>query len=283
MNPNDPCADFRQRLARALDGLASPAELRPIHWHEHLLGCTECRTLLEQEEALEALLATLPAPQLPADLARRVLARLTSARAGRELDALLDLDRAIPPAGLADRVRTGARAEVALDRLLELDPLPVPPEGLAARVAAGARRREGEALESLLELDGAEAPPEGLSGRVLRGVAPHRRPALRRLRLVHALPRYAAAAAAVLLVLGATWWIGGGEPRPMPEPSPEEVALTGEEPDPELLAALEVLVDDSLWVESAEEDLELLLAEELDPEVEVLLAYLPAEPEDSDR
>jgi hypothetical protein len=53
------------------------------------------------------------------------------------------------------------------------------------------------------------------------------------------------------------------------------------EPDDNLLAMLDVLENDSLWQDTAsgaqlaEEDLELLLADEFEPEVEVLLAYLP--------
>ena len=52
------------------------------------------------------------------------------------------------------------------------------------------------------------------------------------------------------------------------------VVAPSEEPDATLLAMLDVLEDDSLWQDNAA-DLELLLADEFDPEVEVLLAYVP--------
>ena len=98
------CRAFRERLASALSG--SP-QLTELSWHEHLLACSDCRALLDSEEALEELLASLPAPHLPADLNERVLARLARVRE-TGLDQLLDLDHSPDaPAGLSERVLEG--------------------------------------------------------------------------------------------------------------------------------------------------------------------------------
>jgi len=44
-----------------------------------------------------------------------------------------------------------------------------------------------------------------------------------------------------------------------------------------------LLTEDSVWDDEVSADLDLLLADEFDPEVEALLAFLPPEPEDRDR
>jgi len=283
MTTHDDCRGFRRRLARALEGRPMPQKLTELSWHEHLLGCAECRALLEREEALEVLLATLPEPQLPPDVVRRLVARLDHASDGAEpaeLDALLELASAEAPAGLSNRVLSGVRAEAALDALLDLDPQPVAPAGLARSVRDGVRARvEGE-LDRLLDLDPKPVAPRELARDVLARLESDRVRSVPRLRLVRSLPRYAAAAAVLLAALGATWWVGGGT-----EPSRdiEELAQVAPvvEPDDNLLAMLDVLGNDSLWQDTAsgaqlaEEDLELLLADEFEPEVEVLLAYLP--------
>ena len=167
------CRDFRRRLGQALSGRARPDRpdrpggLGALSWHEHLLGCADCRALLAAEEALEALLGSLPEPTLPQDLAERVLARLELARAEQALDELLDRhDELAVPAELSSAVlaalrphRDAQRAEHpaqhpaeheerALERLLETLPAPVVPAGLAARVLAGLepeRARRGAA------------------------------------------------------------------------------------------------------------------------------------------
>jgi hypothetical protein len=148
------CARFRASLERALGGRPAANEGLGLAWHEHLLACAGCRTLLEAEEALEALLATLPAPRLPARLSERVLARLAAASAQdreRDLDRLLELDRSSgAPAGLARDVL----ARLALERLLDALPAPRPPAGLSERVLAAlaparrapARRRRARRL-----------------------------------------------------------------------------------------------------------------------------------------
>lgn len=279
MTTYDDCRGFRRGLARVLEGRPLPEALTQLSWHEHLLGCEECRELLEREEALEVLLATLPEPQLPPELVRRLVARLERANDPVALDSLLELASAEAPAGLSDRVLSGVRSEVALDALLDLDPQPVAPAGLAASIREGVRARvEGE-LDRLLELDPAPVAPRELSRDILARLESERTRSAPRLRLVRSLPRYAAAAAVLIAALGATWWVGG----PLePARSVEEVARVApaEEPEATLLAMLDVLENDSLWedtasgAELAQEDLELLLADEFDPEVEVLLAYL---------
>ena len=141
------CREFRTRLAVLLDRAPDPARLTELSWQEHLLACDACRALLVEEEALEALLASLPEPQLPPELAARVIARLRdrsdwsdrSERRERTLDDLLALDDVGVPPGLADRVRAvvrEGRAAEPLERLLELPPAPEVPAGLAARVLA---------------------------------------------------------------------------------------------------------------------------------------------------
>jgi len=283
MTFQDDCHGFRRRLARALEGRPLPDKLTELSWHEHLLGCGDCRALLEREEALELLLATLPDPQLPPELVRRLVARLGASEGIGELDSLLELDAAEAPAGLAGRVLHGARAEAALDALLDLDPAPAAPADLAARVRDGVRGRVAAELDRLLELDPAPVTPRGLAADVLARLEPARERSLPRLRLLRSIPRYAAAAAVLLAALGATYWIGGSASGPG-----ETDLVASAEPDPSLLAVLDVLEDDSLWREGesspllVEEDLELLLADEFDPEVEVLLAFLPEEEPERD-
>jgi hypothetical protein len=146
------CREFRALLELVLEGGAVERSLSELAWHEHLLACGECRNLLQAEEALEILLATLPEPKLPEHLARRVISRLRDARkADSRLDALLDLDRTErAPDRLAasvlarlrpERERSAetvlAAAEKKLDRLLDLDREIEAPAGLAQRVLAG--------------------------------------------------------------------------------------------------------------------------------------------------
>lgn len=166
---NPDCPDFRRLLEEALAGRPDPPRLVELGWHEHLLACGDCRELLEAEEALELLLASLPDPHLPPELKRRVLGRLRETRES-ELERLLDLDRVATPVGLGSRVATGVRAR---------------------------RDAEDAQLDVLLERAGVVAVPEGLAARVLAGVA-HERPA--RLRLVPAASGWRLRAAALLLV-----------------------------------------------------------------------------------
>lgn len=255
---NAACRAFRDRLAIALSG---PPELAELSWNEHLLGCADCRALLEAEEALEALLASLPEPRLPPALTQRVLARLAGARDDSSLDALLALPELEPaPGDLAGDVLAALR-----------------PHRRRAR-----DEREDAALDRLLDRVPAPAVPAGLADRLLRGIEAHRRRP--RPTLVSARPTVIAAAAALLIALGtATWlswahWPAGGldgpsggqetagtEPsRPLAPQSPGE--MLGE-PSDELLASLDLLES---WDLLTGDDLELALAS-LDPVDQVLL------------
>lgn len=133
-----PCEAFRGALAATLLGEPGSRELTVLGWHEHLLGCEDCRVLLEQEEALEILLSSLPEPQLPAELAARVLARLHGRE--RQLDRLLGLDEVLVPEGLSLRICKALKGQDAgedLDRLLAPAGEVRTPPGLSARVLAG--------------------------------------------------------------------------------------------------------------------------------------------------
>ena len=222
------CNDFRDRLERALRGRPERTGTMALAWHEHLLSCAECRSLLEAEEALEELLSSLPDPRLPAHLVTRVLARLIAHRT--------------------------ASAKNGLDRLLELDHAPAAPADLAPRVLAGldaARRaqRAGDRLDSLLQRVPSPTVPAGLSHRILSALEPARRPAPR-LRLVPGGAWKRVAVAAVVLTMGLVAWrlvLGGPDQPSAPEP----------EFDADLIASLGVL---ERWPLLMSDDLDLLLA-----------------------
>jgi len=213
------CTGFRSALEHALRG-AKGKRTAELAWHEHLLGCSECQELLQSEEALEELLASLPEPRLPDDLTRRVLLRLERERtAGARLDDLLD-SSPLPaaPAGLGERVLSSLRAErqeQRLDDLLDRAPAPKVPAALASSVLAG------------LEAERHEAPRTTL--RLLRG----RRPWV----------SLAAAAAVVVAVGAGLLWRGDGA---------EGVVV-----DEAILANLEVLEN---WDALMSDDLDLYLA-----------------------
>lgn len=280
-SPDSDCRSFRAALTRALEGRPQPERLRLLSWHEHLLGCTDCRELLEREEALEHLLATLPEPKLPPDLTRRLIRRLgTSMESQSSLDDLLALDAAEVPVGLAAEVERRVRAEAALDALLDQDGVAVP-SGLAARVESALAARREQELDQLLERD-VVSVPEGLAQRVLAALESELAPKQRRhpLRLLRSPLLYAAAAALLLFVtLVDPKGHEGGDGGALFPPAESS------EPDPELLAALDVLERDELWSDTAaggslaagDADLELLLSESVDIDDELLLAYLSAE------
>lgn len=262
------CHEFRSRLASLLSGRASSASFGELAWHEHLLGCADCRALVETEQALEELLASLPQPQLPPELAQRLLARLEPARGDVALDLLLERGDAVAvPGALASRMlakldsaRAAQREEVRLDALLARLPEPQVPADLSRRTLA----RLALARRPLLATPRPAAP---------RPAAP------RRLAL--------AAAALVTLALGA-WLLGrdpgqdgasdidlaqGPAPR-VPEVAPRERVL--DEPPADLLASLDLLeswelvVDDSVEADVLALDgfdaLLLDVADELDVE-----------------
>lgn len=269
------CRAFRVRLGRALEGRPLPGELHELSWHAHLATCGACRDLLEREEALEELLASLPRPNLPRALAERVLARLR--RGDDSLDELLELDMAAnAPSGLASRVLEAVRAaraeaaEARLDALLDLDaPLETPP-ALAARVLAGVHAAREEALDALLALDRGPEVPSGLAERVLEAVSAERWPAPRgvfaspRLRLVLAAAAIAAFALLPLLL---------EEAEVPPRSRTPELVARSEDALRAFLAqgGLELLEEPLLW--APDEDIELALATSLDPRYEVVLDY----------
>ncbi len=217
MNPL--CTDFRARLARALvEHTSREAEgfEGAVAWHEHVLTCGACRELLESEEALEDLLASLPLPSLPPELARRVLQRLQPTRAELELDRLLD-------DALSANDAFAAPPRLASDMLSRL---------------SGARElaRLNDKLDALLERVPAPSTPPGLPQRVLQALAPHRERVERVARNVAArsaapAPRPAPrpfvsrpllAAAAVLALVGGAAWLWSRTARPVDSPSEVE-------------------------------------------------------------
>jgi len=136
------CRAFRLLLERRLSGRATRERLSDLAWHEHLFACADCRALLEDEEALESLLASLPEPRLTPVVRERVLARLRFAREEEWLDRMLDRAASdAPPGNLAIGVLAGLarrRAEQRLDDLLALDRVEVP-VGLSARTLGALR------------------------------------------------------------------------------------------------------------------------------------------------
>ncbi len=175
---NAPCRDFRLLLESRLTGRPAPERLVELSWHEHLFTCAECRTLLDAEEALESLLASLPEPRLAPEVRERVLARLSITRQEDGLDRLLDVVLAeAPPAGLARHVLAG----------------------LAGRSAARGTTQVAADLDSLLELD-VVAAPEGLAGRTLVALRLARRAPTRRRTIWRVVVVTAAAAALAALV-----------------------------------------------------------------------------------
>ncbi len=269
------CRHFRAQLEGALLGRPDTDAIVHLAWQSHLGECVSCRSLLEGEEALEVLLASLPQPALPPELAQRVLARLDEGHRTGSLDALLELDHEEPSVtpGLPGRMLSGLtleRCETRLDALLELDAdAPVPlrrdeePE-LGARVLAGLQaERAGARLDGLLELDEVQLPPD-LARRVLRALQPWRDARTRFALLRGRRPLLAAAAAlvAVLLVGWALRALGDVGSR-----SSEDVAQvpSADAPSEELLLMLDVLTED--W--------ELLMDRQLD--LDAALGSLSAE------
>jgi len=271
------CDDFRARLAVLLSGRSAPPDWTALSWHEHLLGCADCRALLEAEEALDVLLETLPEPRLPRALCERVLQRLTAEREGAAgLDRLLELARVAPPDDLAERVLHGLR-----------DP---------RRRATEAERQR--ALDRLLDRPGEPRVPAGLAERVLEGLEPHRdRRSLPRTasggpRRMQPTPRptlrWAAAAAVLLAAAFGIRWAAqaptadverdvelAGAPRdalpataPPANPGVEET----DEPSEELLASLELLES---WDLLMDDDVDAVLAS-LDP-IDEMVLYLDDE------
>ena len=174
------CRIFRRHLEQ---WLAGRERFVPFEHGAHLATCERCRELLECERALEGLLDTLPTPELPPEVAQRVLIRLAAERADvQEAD---ELDRLLEQADSNDSV----------------------PRGLAAGVLAGLASERlqplAAELDDLLDRMPSEPTPVGLSARVLNSLAAERARGRQRRPWVWRLRWPAAAIAGVLL---AGWW-----------------------------------------------------------------------------
>ncbi len=276
---NRDCADFRHSLEERLAGRADPPQLAPLNWHAHLHTCEDCRALFRAEEALEILLASLPEPQLPPDVAARVLLRLRAGEREEQLDALLDMDAdSRAPAGLASRVLAGlndGRTDERLDRALELAGAVDVPDGLAERVLAGLanERQTADPLERWLAEAGQVDVPVGLSGRVLAGLASereaaHASEARGRFQLLQSpmVRRVAAAVIATAALAGALQLFNEKDAT-----DPGTFVANVEEPDEGLLANLDLLEELDELQDLADEDLAMFHS--FDAGDEALLDY----------
>ena len=217
---NSQCKNFRRRLGAALAGGlrgedSTLESVRPLAWHEHLFGCHECRELLEAEEVLEQLLASLPTPAIPTELVERVLERLDCERVDANLDSLLaEADGVAIPSGLAARILGGLQGEREaasntddLDELLAKLPEPVAPAGLNAKVLGAVEAERTLQLDALLDMIPAPEVPAGLGQEILDAMdaerdlgtgAPILRPSFGAL-------RYVGAIAATMVVAFGAW------------------------------------------------------------------------------
>jgi hypothetical protein len=111
------CDAFRSALHDAAGGSRGAlARLVPEGHGAHGAACAACRAALARETALERVLARVPRPVEPPELAARVLTRLAPERARRH---------------------AGGAEEDELEALLERLPAPAVPVGLSSRVLAG--------------------------------------------------------------------------------------------------------------------------------------------------
>ena len=286
---NAACLAFRSGLEAKLSARPDRAAFSELAWHEHLLACGACRAMLEEEEALELVLATLPEPVLPARLVRRVLARLRSVRpdaraargGARELDDLLEVDRdAHVPEGLAESVLASLRAARASHA----------PHATGAETASGSAAHSAGAthvasdLDSLLDRDQVHAPDD-LARRVLQRLAPLRdRKGVRDVRRVRRVGSRALLALAASAAAAALWMGWNRSERPTLRGADETLVAVGDEsgvandaaPEPELLAAFDVLEE---WDTLAHADLDEALST-FGPTDEVLLDFTANEPGD---
>jgi hypothetical protein len=264
------CRDFRDLLERKLAGRPSPSSFVELSWHEHLLACGACRRLLESEEALELLLASLPEPHLPPQLAARVIARLRASGTERSV---------------------GAGADAGLDRLLELDRIDAAPPTLARDVLA--RLRLDRELDRLLDHDVVDVPAD-LNSVVLAGLRVDREMfGAVRTRVLVFRRSWAVAAAAMILVASVAWMLvrGGGEAKLPTDANGDQIAsgphtsTASDEPDSELLSRLDLLEQwDLLTSKDVDVQLSILtpadeaLLEDVDPSA-IPMPERDAEPE----
>lgn len=157
------CAPFRDELERALAGPS--AVLARLARHAHLGDCPACRAELARERALDGLLERLPAPMVPATLARTVLARLAGQRRTPDEPA---------------RGPRGDVEDLELDELLGCLPAPLAPPGLAGRIlervapARAPERPNSTRRSRLLLLAAALLAALALWGRAVLRPAPQR-------------------------------------------------------------------------------------------------------------
>jgi hypothetical protein len=246
---NAPCQDFRRLLEGRLARRAAPERLADLAWHEHLFTCEACRAILDTEEALESLLASLPEPRLEPAVRDRVLARLRDVRDEERLDRLLDLaDTARAPEGLAGRVLADVSARARderLDRLLDLDVVTVP-EGLAQRTRNALRlAQRAPALAQRTEVHAIRSRTWRVAGFV--------------------------AAAAVLAVIA---WVVRGIGAPRNDAPPVIVDVLPAAPErSEVVAGTTTVSDEMLAALDVLENWDVLVTED----VETLLSTLPAD------
>lgn len=231
-NTSSPCQDFRSLLENELLRPGTNAELTSLSWHEHLLSCEACRDLLEAEEALEALLSSLPKPRLPKHLVRRVLMRLEHARTHPGLDQLLDADLELPV-----------------------------PNGLSGRLLSGLAGSRGDGLDRLLDQYEVEAET-GLAGRVLANLEEARSPAPLQF-YEHPLAKVLLATAAAVIVYIGAYKFSSGDAKGVR--SNTELAFA----DPDLLEEYYLLDNWNLLMPEA--DVELLIATSIDSAEELAL------------
>lgn len=264
----DACRDFRTRLEAALIG-----ELRsaPVAWHRHLTTCGACRELFAAEEALDELLACLPDPQLPVALTQRVLQKLVQARGAaqaQQLDEALDavLGGESAPPNLAARILAGLQTQAAqnqarLDAVLERLPAPQVPAGLAARTLAAlpilaAPQRRVAARTPLLRFSLVAAASVLAAFLGYRLIQPTNETPVRQ---------------PIVQIPGAAV--------PGPTPTNQVADLVTEVPDPELLAALDLLEE---WDLLMAQDLDLVLGSLDETETELLLLDTLVESEEEE-
>lgn len=222
------CTAFRMQLRRTLEASLPMPRLHDLAWNEHLHSCSACRELLAAEEALEALLSSLPSPSLPPGLAQRVLARLAAAQPQPgTLDALLEMDQVVPfQPGLAQRVL----AHLAEERALQRSPV--------------------ASVDALLERARPIEVPVGLAQRTQRALAIHRETTRSRTWTMRL--RWALVAAGLALAIGLYVWSGRIE-----EPQQPAVVVHDAQPDPGLLENLTLLEE---WELLQGGDIEVLLS-----------------------
>lgn len=281
---NAACRDFRTLLENRLARRAAPERLADLAWHEHLFTCEGCRALLDAEEALESLLASLPEPHLEPVVRERVLARLRDARDEERLDSLLELAGATnAPSDLSRDVIASVHRRVEderLDRLLDLDVVEVP-HGLATRTSSALRlARHAPSAEPIAQSIAQHVAPSVPQSMVrpITPSAPRRKrtgrpmnPSVQPFAATRTQPiawRIAGFAAAAAVLVAILWFARGDEttretaPPAIVDAPPAavdrlDVGSANAQVSDEMLAALDVLEN---WDVLVTEDVETLLS-----------------------